>query len=60
MPVFTDEKTGVAVDLDGDGGLTITLPKRKPFALAPDIAKSLSEQIGYAREYADLYQRQPR
>lgn len=60
MPKFIDEKTGVEVDLDGNGGLTISLPKRKPFMLAPDVAKSLSEQIAFAREYSILYAPAPR
>ena len=57
---FVDEKTGVEVDTDGDGGMTITLPKRKPFSLAPEVADSLSAQIAFAREYLDLYKPQPR
>jgi hypothetical protein len=61
MPRFSSEKEDVTVDTDGpDGGFTLELGPRRRVNLSLEQAKELSEQIGYAVEFVNLYARGPR
>ena len=58
MAKFIDEKTGVEVDTDGkDGGFVVKIPKHKPLELTRELSLSVSEQLAFAREYVNLYER---
>lgn len=63
MPVFNDEaKDGVEIQIDTEGknGDFVIKIGRKTVELNRKDAKRLSEQIGFAVEYVDLYARGPR
>lgn len=60
MPVFENYEEGILVDTEGtDGGFVVNVHKHRPLKLTLQQAKALSEQIGYAVEFVNLYARGP-
>lgn len=60
MPKFADEKLPISVDTDGEDNTFVITVGRKKMVLNHTQAKALSQQIGYAVEFTELYARGPR